>query len=387
MKIADVEAFWLQCPLPEDKQHVSDFGRLKVFDGVLVVVTTDDGRRGYGESKAGVGSSADCAALVTTICQELRPLLVGEDPRQISRLWGRMYNGVRRGHAERRGRVFPVLGRRGVLVSAMSGIDLALWDLLGKAAGMSVLDLVGGPSRERIPGYASGGWADTTRIGAELGGYLRQGFRAAKMRIGAMDTNVASSVARVREARRAIGPDVDLMVDAHGTFSTPEAKSFCAQVADLGLRWIEEPVSPDNRQGAAEVRCMSTTPIAAGESEFTCFDFQDLLERRAVDVLQPDLAICGGFTEGLRIGALAVAHQVELAPHAWGSTISFVAGLTLAMASPAGVTMEVCMGANPLLHELFEESVTPNDGFLLPPSGPGWGLTPKRSFIDRYTKT
>jgi L-alanine-DL-glutamate epimerase-like enolase superfamily enzyme len=386
MKITDVEAHWLHCPIPEEKQHVSDFGRLSSFDTTLVVVTTDGGQRGYGEAKAAVGSAASCASLVSVIQKELRPLLVGQDPRQINRLWGRMYNGTRGDHAERRGRTFPVLGRRGLQVAAMSGIDLALWDLLGRSLGVSVLDLLGGPCRERMPAYASGGWADVARIGEQLGGYVKQGFRAVKMRVGTMDGTVAASVARVREARRALGPDVDIMIDAHGTFSTAEAKQVCAALADVNVRWFEEPVSPDNRVGAEEVRRVATMPIAAGESEFTCFDFRDLVARRTVDVLQPDLAICGGLTEGLKVSALAVADQVELAPHCWGSPYSFVAGLTLAFASPAAVYVEVPSGANPLLYEMADGEIGPKDGVLAPPRGPGWGLTPRAAFVEKYTQ-
>jgi L-alanine-DL-glutamate epimerase-like enolase superfamily enzyme len=298
-----------------------------------------------------------------------------------------MYNGPRHELAERRGRTFPVLGRRGLLLSAMSGVDLALWDLLGKAAGRPVLDLVGGPCRERMPAYASGGWADAAQIGAQLGGYVREGYRAVKMRVGAMDGAVGTSVARVRAARAALGPDVELMVDAHGTWSAPEAKAFCAAVAGEGLRWVEEPVSPDDRAGAEEVRRFATMPIAAGESECTVWDFQDLVRRHVADVLQPDLAICGGFTDGLRIGALAVASGLELAPHCWGSAFSFVAGLTLAFSSPAAVLVEASLGANPLLRELCEEEdFLPRDGLLVPPRRPGWGLTPRPAFIDRYAK-
>lgn len=387
MKIVDVEAVWLSAPLGALLQHTSDFGRIKSFDGVLVTVVTDDARRGFGEAKAGVGSAANCAALVTLIREELRPALLGEDPGQIQRLWNLMYNGARAGHAERVGRSMPVLGRRGLHLAAMSGVDLALWDLLGKSLDRSVLDLLGGPCRARMPAYASGGWADAAGIGAELTGYLERGFSAVKMRIGAMDGSLSESLARVHAARRAIGPDVALMVDAHGTLGVNEAKRFCAEAADLGLRWLEEPLSPDDREGTAEVRRASTIPIAAGESESTCFDFLDLLRRRAIDVLQPDLAICGGLSEGLRIAALAVAHQRELAPHCWGSAISLVAAQTLALASPAGVFVEFPMGGDPLLRELPEQDLFPREGFIAPPTGPGWGLDLKPSLIEKYARS
>ena len=126
------------------------------------------------------------------------------------------------------------------------------------------------------------------------------------------------------------------MVDAHGTYSAPEAMRFAAGVADLGLRWFEEPVNADDHAGARRVRASTHIPIAAGESEFTRFDFRDLIERESVDVLQPDLAICGGPTEGRRIAALAETHQLELAPHCWGSALSFNAGVSLAFASSGG---------------------------------------------------
>ncbi len=387
MKIRSVDAAWLHCPLDPARQHVSDFGRLTAFDAVLVTIVTEDGLVGYGEAKPAVGSAGHGAALVTIVEQELRPLLVGADARCIGKLWGRMYNGTRAGHAERAGRAMPGLGRRGAHTAALAGVDLALWDLAGKAKGCSVLELVGGPCRDRVAAYASGGWADAASIGAELGRYTAQGFRAVKMRVGAMDGTVAASLARVRAARAALGPHVDLMVDAHGTMNVAEAKRFCAGAAELELRFVEEPVASDDRTGLAEVRGASPLPIAAGESEAAAFDFAELLHVRAIDVLQPDLAIAGGLTEGLRIGALAHAHRLSLAPHCWGSAISFQAARTLAFACPAGVFVEVPMGGAPLLHEMAHIDLSLHDGAVLPPQGPGFGVEPDLDFVRRHTIT
>jgi len=387
MNIRGVEAIWLHCPLPETKQHTSDFGHITAFDGILVTIRTDDGLVGYGESKAGVGSAGNGAAIVSIIENELRPLLIGEDARNISRLWHRMMNGSRAGLAERFGRPMPILGRRGIHVAAISGIDLALWDIAGKARGCSVLELTGGACRDGVKAYGSGGWGDRNQIGAELKSYVAHGFQAAKMRFGAMDGRVDTSLDRVRAAREAVGREIDLMVDAHGTMSVAQAKRFCAGAAELELRFIEEPVTSDNRAGLAEVRASSSVPIAAGESEFTCFDFVDLIDRRAVDVLQPDLAIAGGFSEGLRIAALCQAHRLELAPHCWGSAISFNAGLTLAFASSAGIYMEVPMGGNPLLREMAAVDLRLIDGTLAPPAGPGWGVDPDPAFVKCYTRS
>lgn len=384
MKIRDVEAVWLHCPLPEAKQHTSDFGRMIAFDGVIVTIRTDDGLVGYGEAKAGVGSLGNGAALVTIIEKELRPLLVGEDARNITRLWNRMMNGSRAALAERSGRPMPILGRRGIHVAAIGGVDLALWDIAGKARGCTVLELVGGGCRDRVKAYGSGGWGDHSKIGAELKGYVAQGFKAVKMRFGAIDGGVAGSLSRVRAAREGVGRDVDLMVDAHGTMNVAEAKRFCASAAEFELRFVEEPVMTDDRAGLAEVRAASSLPIAAGESEFTRFDFAELIDCRAVDVLQPDLAITGGFSEGLKIAALCEAHRLELSPHCWGSAISFRAALTLAFASSAGVYMEVPMGANPLLREMATIDLELKDGALAPPVGPGWGVEPDPDFLKRF---
>jgi L-alanine-DL-glutamate epimerase-like enolase superfamily enzyme len=268
-------------------------------------------------------------------------------------------------------------------MAALAGVDLALWDLAGKARDCSVLALLGGPCRAVLPAYGSGGWGSAERIGEELAAYVERGFRAVKMRVGAMDADVATSLARTRAARAALGPGVGLMADAHGTWSVPQAKRFCAGAAELELGFVEEPVASDDRRGLAEVRRAARLSIAAGESEFTCFDFAELLDARAIDVLQPDLAIAGGFSEGLRIAALAYAQRAELAPHCWGSALSFQAARTLAFLSPAGTCLEVPLGGAPLLRELAAIDLELRDGSLAPPRGPGWGVEPDPDFVRR----
>lgn len=384
MRITEVEAFWLHCPIPSERQHVSDFGRIASFDAAIVRITTEGGLVGHGEAKASVGSAAVCASLVTSVLHDLRPILLGRDARQIAGLWEEMYSGTRGHYALGRGRVFPVLGRRGVTVAAISGVDMALWDLLGQSLGVPVAQLLGGACRPSMPAYASGGWADERAIGAQLAGYCERGFGAVKMRVGVMDGDVRTSVARVRAARAALGPAVGIAVDSHGTWSVPEAKRFARETEDCDLMWIEEPVSADNVAGTAEVRASTATPIACGESEFTRFDFRELIAAGAVDVLQPDLAICGGITEGARIAALAATHQLALAPHLWGSALSFAAGLHLAFASPAATILEYSLGANPLLHELPEAPFVCSGGRISAPDRPGLGVTPRADVIERY---
>jgi D-galactarolactone cycloisomerase len=384
MRIEEVDAVWLRCPIPPERQHVSDFGRLEHFDMTLVTVTTEGGARGYGEAKAAVGSAGSCASLVACVRHELRPLLLGQDARGITRLWETMYNGTRAHYALARGRGFPILGRRGLTVSAMSGVDMALWDLLGRSLEVPVLQLLGGACRPAMPAYASGGWAGVDGIGEQLAGYTARGFRAVKMRVGVMDGDVATSAARVHAARDHLGPDVGIMVDAHGTFSVPEAKRFCRMVEGCGLAWFEEPVSSDQRQGMAEVRAATSIPIAAGESEFTRFDIRDLIEARALDVVQPDPAIIGGITETVRVAQLAHTYGLELAPHLWGSAFSFMAGLHVAFASPAATILEFSLGGNPMLHDLVEETIAADDGAFLAPERPGLGVTPRPAFVEQF---
>lgn len=384
MKIAKVEAYWLRCPLPTKKQHRSDYGLLTAFDTTLVVITTEDGLQGFGEAKAAVGSSGVCASIVACVENELAPILVGKDARNINELWERMYNGVRDHYAIKRGRVFPILGNRGLTVSAISGVDMALWDLLGKSLNVPIVQLLGGSIRDKMEAYASGGWAGSDEIGEQLLGYTAKGFKAIKMRVGVMDETVDYSIERVKAARAALGNDIKIMTDAHGTFSVPEAKRFCKGVEDCNLYWMEEPISPDNKKGTAEVRATTTIPIAAGESEFTRFNIRDLIDLRAVDVVQPDAAIIGGISEAWRVAGLASAYQLELAPHCWGSAFSFMAGVNVAFASPSAAIIEFSAGGNPMMYELVNEKIEAKDGFLPAPTGAGLGLSVNWDFVKEY---
>ncbi|MEO0469318.1 MAG: mandelate racemase/muconate lactonizing enzyme family protein [Bacteroidota bacterium] len=384
MNIAAVDAYWLRCPIPQPKQHRSDYGLLTNFDMTLVVITTEDGRQGFGEAKAAVGSSGVCASIVSCIEHELKPILIGQDATKVNALWEKMYNGSRDHYAIKRGRSFPILGNRGLTISAMSGVDMALWDLLGKSMDRPVVDLLGGAIRPEMQAYASGGWADALGIGEQLQSYVNQGFKAVKMRVGVMDETVENSIERVQAARAALGPEVNIMVDAHGTFSVPEAKRFCRGVENCHLYWFEEPISPDNKKGTAEVRAMTSIPIAAGESEYTRFDMRDLVDLRAIDILQPDAAIVGGITESMRISGLAAAYQLELAPHCWGSALSFMAGLSVAFASPAAAVIEFSLGGNPMMYELVEEQIRANEGMIKAPEKAGLGLNINWDFVKEY---
>lgn len=388
MKIKSVRAEWLHVPIAEDKQHTSDFGRTRSFDGTLVRIETECGIEGIGEAKSAVGSAGVNRALPVLVAEEFGPLLIGEDPRDISRLWDVMYNGSRAHFAIARGHVFPGLGRRGLTLSAISGVDMALWDILGKSLGVPVWRLIGGRRHARMPAYASGGWAPVDGIVDELQGFIDTGnFKAVKMRVGSGDGTLNHSIQRVRAAREGLGPDIDIMCDAHGTFTVSEAKRFCRGVADCNIGWLEEPVTADDKRGLAEVRASSDVPIATGESEFTRFAFRDLLELRAADVLQPDLAIAGGITEGIRIEALCSAHQARFCAHLWGGAPCFAAGLHVSAAASSAFMLEYSLGANPLLHDLVQEDFPVVEGYIEIPDRPGLGLTLDEAFVEKYRVT
>jgi L-alanine-DL-glutamate epimerase-like enolase superfamily enzyme len=387
MKIARVEACWVQVPIPPEQQHASDFGRATTFDAAIVRVDTDAGITGWGEAKVSAGSVGDYHGVVAVLNHEFGPAIVGEDPRDIVRIWERLYNGTRDHYALARGHVFPAMGRRGLSIAAISGIDIALWDILGKSLDVPVWRLLGGRKSGSMRAYASGGWAPAETIGAQLQGYIdRGGFSAVKMRVGVFDGSPSQSAERVIAARRALGPQIEIMCDAHGTFTVSEARQFCYLTRDCDLSWFEEPVTADDKAGLSEVRRATHIPIASGESECTRFDFRDLINLQAVDILQPDLAICGGITEGMRIAALASAANLRLAPHLWAGAPAFAAGMHLAAVSPAAHILEYSLGANPMIHGLVEESFPVVGGMLQIPDRPGLGITVRADFLERYAR-
>ena len=386
MQIKSVEARWLSVPIPPERRHRSDFGLHTSFDTAIVRVETDTGLVGWGEAKAAVGGSGTYAALSHIVNADLAPVVIGKNPLDPARLWEEMYNRSRTHYALARGHAFPDLGRRGLTICGLSGIDIALWDILGKHLGVPVWQLLGGKVHDWLPAYASGGWAPADGIGEQLQGYIDQGgFKAVKMRVGAQDDTVNATVERVRAARKHLGPDVDIMVDAHCTFTARDARRFARKVEDCDLHWFEEPVSADDLAGQTELRAATDIAIAAGESLITRFDFRDAIAARAIDILQPDPAICGGITETQRIATLATTHQLRLAPHLWGGAIMFAAGFHVCVAQPAAYILEYSLAYNPMQHELATNMFELVDGGIPAPEAPGLGIDINEDFIATYT--
>ena len=365
-------------PIPEDRQHRTDLGTRIKSDSVIVLIETDEGLTGMGAS---LGSPHAVSAIIQ---YELAPALIGEDPMYSEFLYEKMYNGSRWKPALERGYSQPREDRRGLTMEAIAGVDIAIWDVKSQAMGLPIYKALGAV-RDSVRAYGSGGWAPGDEAEQEMAGYASKGFSAVKMRVVGRDGfSVENTVRRVRAARRGIGPDVELMIDAHGSLDVSTAIRLAKELEEYNLSWFEEPISPDDHPGLANVRHATTIPIATGEREFTRFDFDDLFRYGGVDVAQPDVARAGGLTEIRRIAALASARGIKLAPHAWGSGILFAASIHVAMSTPNCHILEVSQGYMPMMYELFNEPYDIRDGYVHAPQRPGLGYTLKDDVFDRY---
>lgn len=381
MQIMSVTAIPLSAPVPEDEQHRTDLGTRVKSDTTIVKIETDTGIQG-------IGAALGHPPTVSTIIEEqLASTMIGADPFDSERLWAGLYNGSRSEPALERGYSQARSGRRGVTLEAIAGIDIALWDMKGKALDQPIYKLLGG-ARDSVRAYASGGWAPGDEAEAELGGYVDKGFEAVKMRVVGEDgLSLSNIVERVAAARRGIGPGVDLMVDAHGCLDVPTTRRVAARLEEFDITWFEEPVSPDDPDGLAEVRRGTDMAIAAGEREFTRFDFKTLFDKAAIDIAQPDIARAGGLTECRRIAAMASARNIRVAPHAWGSGVVFAASLQFALATPNCPILEVPQAYMPLRTDLFEEPFEIHDGRVHGPDRPGLGYTLRSDIEDRFEYT
>lgn len=378
MKIANVRAIPMSDPVPRERQHRTDLGTKVKSDAVLILVDTDDGLTGMGAS---LGSPETVSAIVN---YDLAPVLIGESPMYSELLWEKMYNGSRWKPALERGHSQPSEARRGVTLEAIAGVDIAIWDVKAQALGVPVYHALGAV-RDSVRGYGSGGWAPGDEAEHEMAGYTAKGFTAVKMRVVGHDGfSIENTVRRVKAARRGIGKDVELMVDAHGSLDVSTAIRLARELEPYDIAWFEEPISPDDHPGLADVRRSTVIPIATGEREFTRFDFEDLFNHRALDIAQPDVARAGGLTEIRRIAAMASAKGIRLAPHAWGSGVLFAASIHVAMSSPNCHILEVSQGYMPMMNELFNEPYDIRDGTVHAPQSPGLGFTLRDDVFDRF---
>ncbi len=371
MKITDVEAIVLRQPALDD--GIADGSQ----DDLVIKIHTDEGLVGIGE----VDSAPEAVrALVQApgshaIANSFHDLLVGEDPSDVERLWQKMYRGMN------------YIGRRGIALHALSGIDIALWDLKGKAAGKSVSELLGGAKRDKVRAYASMLMPDTTEETSErVGALCNDGFTAVKLGWGPLGRDPKHDV-RLAAAAKEAGGECDILIDA-GLGYGSDAKTaigVARELEQIGIFWLEEPFEPDEYEAYAELADAVDIRIAAGEQDTTVWGFRELIERGHVDLVQPDVTRCGGITEFLRIGELARAHGVETVPHAWKSGIIKAASLHVNAVLPDGILQEYCVADTPINQTLVKERMPLDaDGYVAVPTGPGLGIELDDEVLERY---
>jgi L-alanine-DL-glutamate epimerase-like enolase superfamily enzyme len=343
------------------------------FHGWLIVeIFTDDGHVGIG--------NAALAPQVTkqVIDLHLKPLLIGADPWDVEFLWQHMY------------RKTMAFGRKGIGMTAISALDIALWDILGKSAKQPVYRLLGGRTKPQIPVYASRLYSvELGELAAEAARYKDEGYQAMKLRFGWGPVDGAAGMQRnidlVRTVRNAVGDGIDVMADAYMGWTLDYAKRMLPLLEPFNLRWLEEPVIPDDVHGYAELKSYGRIPIAGGEHEFTLYGFRDLLEARAVDYIQFDTNRVGGITQARKIAALAEAHSVPVIPHA-GQMHNFhvvMASLNSPMAEYFPV-VDVEVG-NELFWYIFNGEPRAQNGFIdLDKNIPGLGLTINEKALEKF---
>lgn len=329
----------------------------------VVTIRTDEGITGYGFS--GPVLNKDPFLMVG----ELSDRLLGEDPLDHERLWKKLY-------------VPKLVGRRGMSTRAISGLDIALWDIKAKAAGMPLYKLLGA-ARDRVPAYIAGGYYGPGKgipeLQKEMEGYVAQGVAGVKMKVGALP--VEEDAARVKAVREAIGPDKILMLDANCAYRYHEAIRFARRVEEYDIYCLEEPVAPDDYDGMKKIAAMTSIPLAAGENEYTKYGFRDLILTHAVPILNPAPFLTGGVTETMKMAAFAQAFDLEIAPHG-DQTINVSIGAAVPNVSYVEYYPKEY---DALWNEIFDYRLTINsDGTMSPPDRPGMGFAPNYEVLNPH---
>ena len=374
MRIAEVRAHVLEAKLSEPFGW--SFSSTDTRGACLVEIVAEDGTTGWGEC---YGPARLNAPIVNAMAADL----AGKDPLAIDAIWLHLYNKYRD------------YGRKGLVVSALSGIDIALWDLKGHHFETPVYALMGGPFRREVRAYATGTYRlksgdPLDYIIREVKGYVKEGFSAVKLKIG---FGVNEDEKLIRAVRDAIGPDIGLMLDANHGFDALEAIELGRRVAPLDIGWFEEPVVPDDLDSYVEVRRGQPIPVAGGECEFTRWGFRDVLTRRAIDILQPDTCAAGGLSECKKIADMATAFGVRYVPHVWGCGVGLAASLQLLAVlphspprhTPLEPILEFDRSEHPFRQEVLTSPIEHKGGIVAIPDGPGLGIEIDRDTIKRFS--
>jgi D-galactarolactone cycloisomerase len=356
----------LRAPIPTEGQVFSRSGVRNARSTTLVRVETDEGI-------SGIGSASGNGELIELIVAKvIKPLIVGMDPTDIEAIWDKAY--VRGGHKE--------FGSRGIGVVALSGVDIALWDILGKARGLPVCQLLGGKSREKVPVYATALYPEEpAKVARRARAFAEQGFHGVKIKVG---FDLDQDIRIVRAVRDELGKNFTVMTDANQGYSIDVALKAADAFADCGAYWLEEPLFVEDIEGHAILRERGRTPIAVGENLHTRYAFENFIVRGAVDFVQPDVARAGGISEIRKITALASTHKVPVSFHTWGDGVALAASVHLSAALEDCIVMELDYTYNPLREELLREPFKVQNGYLLPPEAPGLGIELDTNALERF---
>src|SRR5687767_6364592 len=340
---------------------------------MVVALTTDDGITGWGECIARRAPKV----LDSVVRELLWPVVDGRDPRDVEGIWDECFALLR-----------PWGHYRGFVQEAMSGIDCALWDIVAKAQGIPLYKALGGAARTSVPVYGSKVYtSEPAAMARQASDQVKKGHRAIKIQLGrsAQWGGYRADIAVAGAIREAIGPDIEMGADVNSAYDAATAIKVCHEIAKYDLAFIEEPVFSDDIDGYELIRRSQPIPLAGGESEFGIFGFRELLARRALDIVQPDVARIGGYTAAKRLGALVHAHNVKYAPHTGFSCgLAQLASAHLAASVPNLWRCEWMWIGNPLTQVFTEPIIQPKDGMLALPAGPGLGLEPDRKKLDGF---
>ncbi len=366
MKITDVKTIRLRATIPAEGQVLSRSGVRNTRSTTLVQVETDDG-------VSGIGSCSGNGELIEIIIEKvLKPLLVGMDPTAIEDIWDRAY--MRGGHKE--------FGTRGIGIVALSGVDIALWDILGKVRGLPIYQLLGGKCRDKVPVYATALYPEEpSRVARRARGFADQGFHGVKIKVG---FDLDQDIRIVRAVRQELGKDFIIMTDANQGYSVDVALKASDAFAECGAFWLEEPLFVEDIEGHAILREKGKTPIAVGENLHTRYAFENFIVRQAVDFIQPDVARAGGISEIKKITALAAKHKVPVSFHTWGDGVALAASVHLSAALRDCIVMELDYTYNPLREELLREPFKVQEGYLIPPEKPGLGIELSQDALRKF---
>ena len=370
MRIQSIRAVPISFRVPEGQNVRLGIGRAVKRDAVLVKVETDEGIIGWGEAHHGRCPGA-IAKLVDTTLSEL---ILGMDALDVVGVWDRVYKMQLSSH-----------GMGAAAAMALSGLDIALWDIRGKACGWPLYRLLGGASRP-IKAYAGGislGWQDPSLLAEEAQGHVATGYRALKLRVG--DTP-RRDVARVRAVREAVGEEIEILVDANTGYTVDDVRRVMPAYEELGVGWLEEPFPPHDHRSYEEAKALGSVPLAAGENHFTRFEFTRALEEGTLDIVQPDLSKTGGVTEAMRIAAVASAWKLTFNPHTSATGINMAATIhcLAAVDNPGYFEGDVAK------HNPFRDEVgglpycLDADGCVQPLEAPGHGITVDEGFVAAH---